>query len=140
VVAAIEDPAHGDGVVTAAAVLARRLEAPLHLVHVVPPLGVPARWKAEADAVLHARTAEARRQLAATVRSLYGVDPSNVHVANGTVADALAAEGGRHTQSLPILVLGRAEPGHGPAPGSVASRVIARATAAVWMTVSGKPA
>jgi hypothetical protein len=32
---------------------------------------------------------------------------------------------------MPLLVLGRAAPGHGPAPGSVASRVIARATAPV---------
>jgi len=32
-----------------------------------------------------------------------------------------------------VLVLGRDEPGSGHAPGSVASRVIARATAPVWV-------
>lgn len=140
VVAALEDPDHPDGIAAAAAALAGQLGAPLHLVHVVPPLGVPARWKAEADAELHARTEDARRKLAAAVRGLDGVDPANVHVPNGAVADALAAEASRHTRSLPILVMGRADPGRGPAPGSVASRVIARATAAVLMYLeSGQP-
>ena len=46
------------------------------------------------------------------------VAPSNVHVTSGPVGDALAAEVGRHTRSLPFLLLGRAAPGHGPAPGS----------------------
>ena len=138
VVAAVEDPDHPDGVVAAAATLAGRLGAALHLVHVVPPLGVPARWRAEADAELHDRTDEARRKLAAAVRRLDGVDPANVHVPNGTVADALAAEASRHTRSLPILVMGRAEPGRGPAPGSVASRVIARATAAVLVYLESR--
>ena len=79
VLVAIEDPKYGDSIVSAAAVLARRLEAPLHLVHVVPPLGVLARWKAEAEAVLQTRTGNAR-ELAAMVRRIDGVNPSNVRV------------------------------------------------------------
>ena len=116
-----------------AAALARSLEAPLHLVHVVPPLPAPARWRAEADAVRDARIDAAQRTLSVAIRGLQELEPANVHVASGTVGDALAAEAGRHTRSLPILLLGRAAPGHGPAPGSVASRAIARATAAVWV-------
>jgi hypothetical protein len=116
-----------------AASLAKSLEAPLHLVHVVPPLAALARWRAEADAVRESRLDAAQRTLAASIRGMKEVEPSNVHVTSGPVSDALAAEAGRHTRSLPLLILGRAAPGHGPAPGSVASRVIARATAAVWV-------
>lgn len=133
VIAAIEDPAHPQPVAVAAAALARALEAPLHLVHVVPPLPALARWRAEADDVSHARSDEAQRTLAAAIAGLDGVEPSNVNIANGIVADELAAEAGRHPRSMPFLVLGRAAPGRGHAPGSVASRVIARATAPVWV-------
>jgi nucleotide-binding universal stress UspA family protein len=131
VIAAIEDPERPGPVARAAADLAKSLGALLHLVHVVPPPPALARWRAEADAVHDARTDEAQRKLAAALRGLDSVEPSNVHVAKGTVADALAAEAGRHTRSMPLLVLGRAAPGHGHAPGSVAARVIARATAPV---------
>jgi hypothetical protein len=64
------------------------------------------------------------------------VAPQNVHVPGGSVADALAAEAGRYPDTMPLLVLGRARPGDGHAPGSVASRVIARATALVLVYLS----
>jgi len=133
VVAAIDDPGHPETLALAAAELAKSLNAPLHLVHVVPPLSALARWRPEADAVHQMQRDEAQRALAAALRSLDGLEPSNVLVANGTVPDALAAEAGRHTRTMPILMLGRARPGQGLAPGSVASRVIARATAPVWV-------
>jgi nucleotide-binding universal stress UspA family protein len=133
VIAAIEDPAHPQPVAGPAAAVARALGAPLHLVHVVPPLPAPQRWRAEADDVRHAHSDEAQRTLTAAIDGLNGIEPSNVHIANGIVADALAAEAGRHTRSMPFLVLGRAAPGQGYAPGAVASRVIARATAPVWV-------
>jgi nucleotide-binding universal stress UspA family protein len=133
VIAAVEDPGHPEPIARAAATLAGALDAPLHLVHVVPPLPALARWQAEADAVHRAKIDEARRTLAAAVRGLDGVEPANVHVADGAVADALAAEARRHTGSMPLLVLGRAMPGHGHTPGSVATRVIAHATAPVWI-------
>jgi nucleotide-binding universal stress UspA family protein len=133
IVAAIDDPAQPQPVAGAAAALARALGAPLHLVHVVPPLPALARWRAEADNVRHARSLDARRALDAAIGRLEGVEPASVHIANGIVADALAAETGRHTRSTPILVLGRAAPGQGHAPGAVASRVIARATTPVWV-------
>lgn len=133
VIAAIDDPAHPEPIAGGAAALARSLGAPLHIVHVVPPLAAPARWRSEADAVRQARAVDAHRTLTAALRGLDGLEPANLHVANGTVPDALAAEAGRHTGTMPVLVLGRALPGHGHAPGSVASRVIARATAAVWV-------
>lgn len=136
VIAAIEDPAHPEPIARAAAALAGAMAAPLHLVHVVPGLPALARWRAEADAAHGARVDEAERTLAAAIRSLDGVTPANVHVASGNVADALAAEAGRHTRSMPFLMLGRAMPGHGHAPGSVASRAIARATAPVWVYLS----
>ena len=136
VIAAIEDPAHPETIARAAEALAGALDAPLHLVHVVPPLSVLERWRAEADAIHHARVDEAQRTLAAAIRELEGVTAANVHVASGGIADALAAEAGRHTQSMPFLMLGRAMPGQGHAPGSVASRAIARATAPVWVVTT----
>jgi hypothetical protein len=104
---------------------------------VVPPLPMLARWRAEADAVHEARVDDAQRTLAAAIRGLEGVIAANVHVASGGIADALAAEAGRHTRSMPILMLGRARPGQGHAPGAVASRAIARATAPVWVNLAG---
>lgn len=135
VIAAIEDPAHPEPIARAAAALAGAMDAPLHLVHVVAPLSVLARWRAEADAVHDARVDEAQRTLAAAIRGLEGVTAANVHVASGGIADALAAEAGRHTRSMPFLILGRAMPGQGHAPGSVASRTIARATVPVWVNL-----
>jgi nucleotide-binding universal stress UspA family protein len=133
VIAAIDNVADPDGVARAATTLASSLGAALHAVHVVPALGVTARWKAAAEAAQHARVDDARRQLIGSMAALGGPPADNIHVTSGAVADALAAEASRHTASLPVLVLGRAAPGQGPAPGAVASRVIARATAAVWM-------
>jgi nucleotide-binding universal stress UspA family protein len=130
VIAAVEDPEVPQDVTSGAAALAKNLGAALHVVHVVPPLSAPARWRSDADAVWQMHSDNARRTLTAALRGL-DVAADNVHIANGTVPDALAAEAGRHTRTMPLLVLGRARPGHGHAPGSVASRVIARATAPV---------
>ena len=138
VIAAVEDPEHPEPIARAAATLAGALGAPLHLVHVVPPLPALARWQAEAEAVHHAKIDEAQRTLAAAVGGLDGVAPAHVHVASGPVADALPAEAGGHTGSMPLLVLGRAMPGHGHTPGSIATRVIARATAPVWMYLASR--
>jgi universal stress protein A len=133
VIAATDEPERLTPPVLAAAAIAQRLDAPLHVVHVVTPLAVRERWWNIGDAVQHRRLEHARRTLEAVLHHAEGVKPANVHVATGAVTDTLAAEASRHSQALPILVLGRAEPGHGPAPGSVASRVIARAAAAVWV-------
>ena len=133
VIAAIEDPSKPEALAVPATALARSLETPLHLVHVVPQLPALARWRAEAEELRDARVHAAQRALTTATRGLGEIEPANLHVTYGAVADALAAEAGRHTRSLPVLMLGRAAPGHGAAPGSVASRVIARATAAVWV-------
>jgi len=130
VIAAVDDPEAPQEVTRGAAALARSLEAPLHVVHVVPPLPAPARWRSDADAVWQTRCDDARRALTAALRDLADA-PDNLHLASGAVPDALAAEASRYTRTMPILVLGRARPGYGHAPGSVASRVIARATAPV---------
>ena len=137
VIAAIEQAGALGAVAAAAGRLAASLDAPLHLVHVVPPLPAIERWRAAADAALHARLDDARRQLTAAAATLPPPAPANLHVATGPVADTLAAEVSRHAGTTAFLVLGRAEPGHGPAPGSVASRVIARATAPVWVHLPG---
>jgi nucleotide-binding universal stress UspA family protein len=135
VIAALEDPSHPGPVAQAAGALATNLSAPLHIVHVVPPLPAPARWRAEAEAALHARVDDARRALTAALIGFDGPAPANVHVTTGPVADTLAAEIGRYAGAGALLVLGRASPGRGHAPGSVASRVIAHATAPVWVHV-----
>ena len=136
-IAALERPDDPGLVATAAAALAASLDAPFHVVHVVPPLAAAARWRAEADAVLHARIDDARRRLTAAMGGLGGLAPANVHVTTGPVADTLAAEVSRYSGTTALLVLGRDEPGSGHAPGSVASRVIARATAPVWVHLPG---
>jgi len=133
VIAALERPDAPGLVAPAAAALAASLDAPFHVVHVVPPLAAAARWRSEADAVLQARIDDARRTLIAAMGELGGPPPANVHVTTGPVADTLAAEVSRYSGSVAVLVLGRDEPGSGHAPGSVASRVIARATAPVWV-------
>ena len=118
VIAAVEDPGHPEPIARAAAdVWPTALDAPLHLVHVVPPLPALARWQAEADAV-HAR-ADRRGAAHARGRHVAGWTASAGQRARcgGTVADALAAEAGRHTGSMPMLVLGRAMPGHGHGAG-----------------------
>jgi nucleotide-binding universal stress UspA family protein len=130
VIAAVDDPAAPQAVTRGAAAFASSLGAALHVVHVVPPLTAPARWRGDADAVWQTRCNAARRELTAALRDS-DVEPQNVHVVGGSVPDALAGEASRHTHTMPILVLGRARPGDGHAPGSVASRVIARATAPV---------
>jgi nucleotide-binding universal stress UspA family protein len=141
VIAAVEHPADPGEVARAAALLASSFHAPLHLVHVVAPLGATERWRATADAVVQARVEDARRALTAAAATLPPPGPANLHVASGPVADTLAAEVSRYAGAMAFLVLGRAEPGGSPAPGSVAARVIARATAPVWMHVpDGKKA
>jgi nucleotide-binding universal stress UspA family protein len=133
VIAALESPAHAGPLAAAAATLAASLGAPLHVVHVVPPLPAIARWRDTADEAALTLVEEARRQLSAALAANGGPGPDNIHVTSGPVADALAAEVTRHNGALPVLMLGRAAPGHGAAPGSVASRVIARVSAAVWV-------
>ncbi len=137
VIAALERPDDPGVVATAAAALAASLDAPFHVVHVVPPLTAAARWRSEADAVLQARIDDARRTLSAAMGGVGGPPPANVHVTTGPVADTLAAEVSRYPGTIALLVLGRNEPGSGHAPGSVASRVIARATAPVWVHLPG---
>ena len=137
VIAALERPDDPGAVATAAAALAASLDAPFHVVHVVPPLTAPARWLSEADAVLQARIDDARRTLSAAMGGVGGPPPANVQVTTGPVADTLAAEVSRYQGTIALLVLGRNEPGSGHAPGSVASRVIARATAPVWVHLPG---
>jgi nucleotide-binding universal stress UspA family protein len=131
VIAALADPGRPEPVVPAAAALAVSLGASLEVVHVVAPLPAPGRWRAEAESVQRARIDEARRTLAAALHGAGDIEPGNVRVVGGAVADTLAAEASRHTKSLALLIMGRAAPGRGPAPGTVASRVIARATAPV---------
>jgi nucleotide-binding universal stress UspA family protein len=135
IIAAVEDPDDPGEVARAAAVLASSFRAPLHLVHVVPPLAATERWRATADAVLRGRVDDARRVLTAAAASLQPPRPANLHVASGPVADTLAAEVSRHSGAMAFLVLGRSDAGGSRAPGSVATRVIARATAPVWMHV-----
>jgi hypothetical protein len=42
---------------------------------------------------------------------MQGVTAAHVQVASGGIADAPAAEAGRHTRSMAFLMLGRAMPG-----------------------------
>jgi nucleotide-binding universal stress UspA family protein len=131
VIAAVENPAEPGGVIGAATALADSLSAPLHVVHVVPPLPVLARWQQAAATAVERRVEDARRELAASLDAHQPPVAAQIHVLSGAVADALVDTATRHGGSTPMLVLGGAAGGRGPTLGSVASRVIAHASGPV---------
>jgi hypothetical protein len=77
-----------------AAAAATRLAAVLKteavLVHVVPELRVPERWRAHADSVLRERLEESRRDLERVVKGLNAVGPVRLQIEAGSVPHRLA--------------------------------------------------
>ena len=118
---------------SAACGLATRLGTEVELVHAVPPLSVPGRWQAQADAVVLNRVAQARRELDALAQRLPSPVVIRLKATDGPVPEVLAeaatAGGGRH----PILVLGRATRDGGTAPGAIAYQTLSRAQVPVLM-------
>lgn len=118
----------------AACRLAALLGTSVDAVHVVPPLAVPARWSAHADAALRQHVDTARADLTAAMHDMTIGHPIRLNVKTGRVADELAAAvapaGGNH----PILVLGRrTHDERGGAPGATAYRVLTMTAVPVLM-------
>ena len=134
IVAGVEMATPALAATRAACRLAALLGTSVDAVHIVPPLAVPARWAAHADAALKQHVEAARADLAAALHDLRAEYPVNLVVKTGRVADELAAAvtpvGGNH----PMLVLGRStrEERDG-APGTSAYRILTIASVPVLM-------
>ena len=108
----------------AACALAGALGTEVEVVHVVPDLPVPERWRAHVDAALRRRIDDAREQLAAAVLSLGSSVPVHTRVESGHVAERLAAIAASDGHRRPILVLGRRPGRLGAPPGAIAYRTL----------------
>jgi nucleotide-binding universal stress UspA family protein len=118
----------------AACLLAATLGTSVEAVHVVPPLAVPARWAAHADAALQRHVEAARADLTAAVHDLKVEYPFDLLVKTGRVADELATCVAPTRGKYPILVLGRrTHDERGGAPGTTAYRVLTMAAVPVLM-------
>jgi nucleotide-binding universal stress UspA family protein len=127
IVAAIDFAEPSMAAAAAAAALAESLNTTLELVHVVPALPVPARWTAHAEAAMADRIATATHELETAARAIRRGQVQR-RVANGDVAEQLAAAAAAGTDRRPILVLGRRRRADRQgAPGAIAYRVLMRA-------------
>lgn len=126
IVAALECTTPALAATGAACRLATALGTSVHAVHVVPRLGVPARWQSHADAAVHQRLDDARAELEILLPGLRCEAPIDLHVESGAIAERLAARAGEYGPHA-LLVLGRHSPGsRRGAPGDVARRVVAQ--------------
>jgi len=134
IVAGVEISTPALAATRAACRLAALLGTSVEAVHIVPPLAVPARWTAHADAALQQHVETARADLTAALHDLTAAYHVHLMVKTGPVADELAAAvapaGGKH----PILVLGRrTHYERGGAPGATAYRILTIAAVPVLM-------
>lgn len=115
--------------------LARQLEVPLLLSHVVTPVTVPARWRsyvAEAD---EERARDARARLETLSRQFKGTIASEAVVSIGRPADSIASIAEERRAGL--IVVGLMGQGAGaPCPGSIAYRVLCLAHVPVLVVPS----
>lgn len=116
----------------AAARLAGLLKTEAILLHVVPELRVPERWRTHADRALQGRIDQSRRDLECFVKGMETVGPLRLQVESGSIPHRLAEAA--HTSPHTMLVLGRAlrPHGYGP-PGAIAYRVLTLARVPVLM-------
>jgi len=123
----------------AACGFAKALGTAVELIHVVPEVAVPARWRPHAQQVLEDRVTEARKELETITRGLACAVPIAGNVDTGAVADRLAAIAGRAADRAPVLVLGKKAPrSAGGAPGTIAYRVLSLARVPVLMVVNSR--
>ena len=117
----------------AGSTLAALLGTSLEVVHVVPPLSVPARWSRHAEQAQASRVETARAELASALRHLESVSPV-VAVETGTIPESLARKVAETPTRHPLLVLGRrTHDERDGAPGSTAYRVLSLSEAPVLM-------
>ena len=125
VVAAVDCTQPAITALYAAAHLARLLATRLEVVHVVPHLRVPERWRAHADTAVHDVTAAVKGQLDRHVRQLEPIAPTRLTVLSGDTVDSILHAADPGDGRAPLLVLGRRSPLNDEAPGTVVSRTLA---------------
>ncbi len=135
VVAAVDFSPPSIEAAAAACGLADALRTGVEVVHVVPDLAVPERWRAHADAALAQRIDAARADLTGVVRTLGSTVAVDVRVESGHVAERLAALGAWDGPRQPLLVLGRRPGLLGAPPGAIAYRALTLAAAPVLVYV-----
>jgi nucleotide-binding universal stress UspA family protein len=134
VVAAIDRSAPALAAARAGSRLASLLGTTVDAVHVVPPLSVPARWLAHADAALRERVAAAQQELTAALTNIDSEHRPRLLVQTGGIAEQLTAAVAPMPGTHPILVLGRrTHAERGGAPGRTAYRVLTLAAVPVLM-------
>jgi len=125
IVAAVDLSLPAIAAARAACRLAALLGTSVDAVHVVPPLPVPTRWLAHAEAAVHQRVEAARTELRAALHHVGAEVPVNMHVETGPVPERLAQAATPARGLYPLLVLGRrTRPTRAGTPGSTAYRVL----------------
>jgi nucleotide-binding universal stress UspA family protein len=107
---------------SAAARLAERVGARLVLVHVMRPVSAPASWSGRADAAMEARTADAHRQMCRAMAPHEQYGPVESVIAEGNIAESIAALARTHHSGL--IVMGLDREARGSCPGSTAYAVV----------------
>lgn len=110
--------------------LASDLDVPLVLAHVVEPVAVPPRWRAQAADAEGDRVASGQRRLARFTAGLRATRSEGV-VSVGRPADAIVSLAVEHDAGLVVMGLANAEESAGRRPGSIAYRVLRLAHVAV---------
>jgi len=116
----------------AAVRLAVRLKSEAILLHVVPELHVPERWRTHADTARRDRIEQSRRDLERVVKGIEAIGPVRLHIETGSIPHRLAEAASPHA----MLILGRALRAHGYGPpGAIAYRVLTLARVPVLMHI-----
>ncbi|MCA9550661.1 MAG: universal stress protein [Myxococcales bacterium] len=118
-----------------AALLARRLEAPVVVVHAIPPR------RLENDEGLAARSADARRQLEQHLTPLRapGITLQEVVIQRGEPAEAVLTTALRRSAQMIISGGGRPSTVRRWVVGSVAEIIVRQSTVPVWIVRDGLP-
>jgi nucleotide-binding universal stress UspA family protein len=117
---------------TAASQLAHVLGTRLEILHVVPQIAAPLRWRPHAERAALEATHRAEAELALLVRGLRPDVNTTTRIVVGDVVRHLVDAATPHGSGRPVLVLGRnPERAHGVSPGTIAYRVLLETAAPV---------
>jgi nucleotide-binding universal stress UspA family protein len=114
---------------SAAARLAEIVGARLVLVHVAPPISLPASWRSRGELAAERQEAEAHRCMCDAMAPLEKYGPVESVIVGGNIAERV--EELVHTNHAGLIVMGLDRDAHGSRPGSTAYSVICRATVPV---------
>ena len=109
----------------AAASLAKAVDAPLVLVHVLPELSMPLSWRSRGDDLTQQRLDEAHRRMAQAIVPLQAVTPIESTIVQGNIAEVAADLARKRHAGL--IVMGVESGARGMRPGATAYPVICAA-------------